>query len=163
MTRSAIAALVMAVIAATALPVRAADHAEAERVLQLIYGSALYQSEVDRLLLEADHKAVFGGAGSAPSARAKDRALTRQALLLQRDAVLRDASQRVADYATDAQLALLVKATERPDGPVDDAALTPAVTAVKRGFVEAVWDHMARYARSNASVLCRQGERSFCP
>jgi len=77
--------------------------------------------------------------------------------------VLRDASQRVADYATDAQLALLVKATERPDGPVDDAALTPAVTAVKRGFVEAVWDHMARYARSNASVLCRQGERSFCP
>jgi ketopantoate reductase len=106
---------------------------------------------------------VFGGAGSAPSARAKDRAMTRDAMLKQRDAVLRDASERVAALASDKDFAVLLEATEKPDAPIDQGALDPAVIAVKRGFVEAVWDHMTRYARSNSFILCRQGERSFCP
>jgi hypothetical protein len=142
---------------------QAADRATAERVLHIIYSSSLYDSEVDRIMAEADHKSVFGGPGSAPSARAKDRAMTRDAMLLQRDAVLRDASERVAGLASDKELAALVEATQKPDAPIDQGALGPAVIAVKRGFVEAAWDHMARYARSNSFILCRQGERSFCP
>jgi hypothetical protein len=141
----------------------AADRASAERVLHIIYNESVYDSEIDRLLAEADHKAVFGGAGTAPSARAKDRAMTREALLKHRDAVLRDASERVAELASDGDFAVLLEAAENQSAPIDQGALAPAVSAVKRGFIEAVWDHMARYARSNSFILCREGERSFCP
>jgi hypothetical protein len=152
-------------ILAASLPAlaHAADRATAERVLHIIYSDSLYDSEIDRIMAEADHKSVFGGVGSAASARAKDRAMTRDAMLLQRDAVLRDASERVAALASDQDLAVLVEATQKPDAPIDQGALAPAVIAVKRGFVEAAWDHVARYARSNSFILCRQGERSFCP
>ena len=142
---------------------QAADRATAERVLHIIYGDALYQSEIDKIIAEAATKSVFGGAGSAPSARAKDRAMTRDAMMLQRDAVLRDASERVAGYVSDKDMEPLAHAAEHPDDPMDQAALSPAVTAVKRGFVEAAWEHVSRYARSNSFILCRQGERSFCP
>ena len=141
----------------------AADRATAERVLHIIYGDALYQSEVDRIMAEAATKSVFGGAGAAPSARAKDRAMTRDAMMLQRDAVLRDASERVAELVSDKELEPLAHAAEKPNDPVDQDALGPAVIAVKRGFVEAAWEHVSRYARSNSFILCRQGERSFCP
>jgi hypothetical protein len=144
-------------------PAQAADRATAERVLLMIYNTGLYDSEIDRIMAEGDHKSVFGGAGAAPSARAKDRAMTRDAMLLQRDAVLRDASERVAAYASDKELAVLVQAADKPADTLDEGALAPAVAAVKRGFTEAAWDHMARYARSNSFILCRQGERSFCP
>lgn len=162
MDRRAAAAfgLMLAVLPAAA---RGADRATAERILHIIYNTSLYDSEVDRIMAEADHKSVFGGAGSAASARAKDRAMTRDAMLQQRDAVLRDASERVAALTSDKDLAVLVEATQTPDAPIDEGALAPAVTALKRGFVEAAWDHMARYARSNSFILCRQGERSFCP
>jgi hypothetical protein len=163
MDRRIIAGLALGLAMALHGAAQAADRATAERVLHIIYNSALYDSEVDRIMAEADHKSVFGGAGSAASARAKDRAMTRDAMLLQRDAVLRDASERVAALASDQDLAALVEATQKPDAPIDQSALAPAVTAVKRGFVEAAWDHMARYARSNSFILCRQGERSFCP
>lgn len=152
------------ILAATlCMPARAADRATAERVLHIIYNESLYDAEVDRIMAEGDHKAVFGGSGSAPSARAKDRAMTRATLLLQRDAVLRDASERVAALASDEDLAVLMIATQKPDDPIDQEVLAPAVSAVKKGFLEAAWDHMARYARSNSFILCRQGERSFCP
>jgi hypothetical protein len=152
-----------AVLLLLAAPAQAADRATAERVLHIIYGDALYQSEVDKIMAEAATKSVFGGAGSAASARAEDRAMTRDAMMLQRDAVLRDASQRVADLLSDKDLEPLAHAAEKPDDPVDQASLGPAVIAVKRGFVEAAWDHVSRYARSNSFILCRQGERSFCP
>jgi hypothetical protein len=146
-----------------AAPARAADRATAERVLHIIYSDALYQSEVDKIMAEAATKSVFGGAGSALSARAKDRAMTRDAMILQRDAVLRDASERVAGLISDKVLQPLAHAAEQPDDPVDEATLGPAVIAVKRGFAEAAWDHVSRYARSNSFILCRLGERSFCP
>jgi hypothetical protein len=151
------------ILLASATAAHAADRAAAERLLHTIYGDALYQSELDRIMAEADHKSVFGGAGSAPSARAKDRAMTRDAMLLQREAVLRDASERIAAETKDKDLDPLVQATNHPDAAVDENALAPAVVAVKRGFVEAMWEHLARYARSNSFILCRQGERSFCP
>jgi hypothetical protein len=157
------AVAILALLLTRSPAAHASDRATAERVLHMIYNNALYESEVDRLMREADHTPVFGGAGSPASARAKDRALTRDAMLLQRGAVLRDASERVAALATDAQLALLVQAAQQPDGPLNPVALDPAVAAVKRGFVEAIWNHIARYALSNANLLCRQGERSFCP
>jgi hypothetical protein len=163
MGRRIAAALGLALAFLVQAPAHAADRATAERVLHIIYSSSLYDSEVDRLMAEADQKSVFGGAGSAPSARAKDRSMTRDAMLLQRDAVLRDASERVAGLVKDEDLNALVHAADHPDEPLDQAALGPAVIAVKRGFVEAVWEHMARYARSNSFILCRQGERTFCP
>ncbi len=128
----------------------------------MVYDIGLYQSEVDRIMQQADGRGVFGGRGSTPLSRARDRAMTRASMMAQRDAVLRVAADNVAARATDPQLQELLRLSATPDANVDKGLIDGAVTAVKAGFEAAVWDQMARTARGNAEFPCTKEQRSRC-
>ena len=153
-------ALLLLVLLA-ALPARAADVNSAHRVVSMIYDISLYDSELDRIMDQADSRGVYGGAGSTPFTRSRDKSLTHATMLAQRDAVLSLATQKLAARATDGQLAALL-GMAAGGGPVDHAQVDVAVSNVKASFEEAMWDQLARTARGNTMFPCTKDQRSRC-
>ncbi len=154
--------IVIAVLLAAASPGRAAQPDKAHRVLAMIYDIGLYQTELDRIMAEADSRGVYGGAGSTPASRMRDRSATRVSMLAQREAVLNAATQLVAARTSDAQLAALLTMASSPDAAVDRPLVEGAVSAVKAGFEQAVWDQLSRTARGNAEFPCTNNARNRC-
>ncbi len=154
------AALALAVIAA--LPVRAADINRAHQVVEMIYDISLYNSELDRIMDEADSRGVYGGAGSTPTSRARDKALTHSTMLAQREAVLSITTTKLAARASNDQLDELLHLAASGAEPADRRQLDAAVTSVKASFAEAMWDQLARTARGNTMFPCSKDQRSRC-
>ena len=78
-----------------ALPAHAADPGRAHQVVVMIYDIGLYNAELDRVMDEADSRGVYGGKGSTPTSRARDKAMTHATMLAQREAVLNAATLRL--------------------------------------------------------------------
>ena len=144
-----------------AMPAWAADAGRAHQVLVMIYDIGLYNSELDRIMDEADSKGIYGGAGSTPITRARDKSMTRATMLAQRDAVLSGATTRLAARATDEQLNTLLQMASGAD-PADRRQLDAAVGNVKASFAESMWDQLARTARGNTMFPCTKDARNRC-
>jgi hypothetical protein len=147
-------AAALLVLLLASLPARAADVGRAHQVVTMIYDISLYDSELDRIMDQADSRGVYGGAGSTPFSRARDKSLTHVTMLSQREAVLSLATQKLAARATDQQLGAIK--------PLDQSQLDAAVTNVKASFEEAMWDQLARTARGNTMFPCTKDQRSRC-
>jgi hypothetical protein len=154
------AAALLALLLAS-LPARAADVGRAHQVVTMIYDISLYDSELDRIMDQADSRGVYGGAGSTPFSRARDKSLTHVTMLSQREAVLSLATQKLAARATDQQLGALIDLAGGIK-PLDQSQLDAAVTNVKASFEEAMWDQLARTARGNTMFPCTKDQRSRC-
>ncbi len=154
------AALALALFAA--VPAWAADADRAHRVLVMVYDIGLYNSELDRVMNEADSKGVYGGAGSTASTRMRDKSMTRATMVAQREAVLSAATTRLAARATDAQLNALLQMAANGADPADHGQLDAAVGNVKASFEEALWDQVARTARGNTMFPCTKDARNRC-
>ena len=154
------AALLLALLAA--LPAHAADLNRAHQVVAMIYDFSLYDSELDRIMNQADSHGVYGGAGSTPFSRARDKSLTHATMLAQREAVLSLTTQKLAARATDEQLAALLGMAAGNAAPADHGQLDAAVSNVKASFEEAMWDQLARTARGNTMFPCTKDQRSRC-
>ena len=154
------AALLLVLLAA--LPARASDVNSAHRVLTMIYDISLYDSELDRIMDQADSRGVYGGAGSSLFSRARDKSLTHATMLAQREAVLSLATQKLAARATDEQLAALLSMAAGGAPPADHSQLDAAVSNVKASFEDAMWDQLARTARGNTMFPCTKDQRSRC-
>ena len=155
--RSALMLLLLA-----AVPARAADLARAHQVILMVYDIGLYNSELDRIMNEADGKGVYGGAGSTATTRARDKTMTRATMLAQRDAVLSAATTRLAARATDEQLNSLLDLAATGADPADRTQLDAAVGNVKASFSESMWDQLARTARGNSMFPCTKDARNRC-
>ncbi len=156
MSRAALLVLLLA-----ALPARAADVERARQVVSMVYDIGLYNSELDRIMDQADSRGVYGGAGSTPFSRARDKSLTHATMLSQREAVLSLATQKLAARATDQQLGALISLAGGVQ-PSDQGQLDAAVSNVKASFEEAMWDQLARTARGNTMFPCTKDQRSRC-
>ena len=154
------AAVLLAVL--WALPGHAADISRARQVVTMVYDIGLYDSELERIMNEADSRGVYGGAGSTPFTRSRDKSLTHTTMLAQRDAVLSAAAMKLAFRATDGQLSglLTMAATGAPPG--DKSQLDAAVRNVKASFEEAMWEQLARTARGNSMFPCTREQRGQC-
>ena len=144
-----------------ATPAAAADVAQSRQVVDLVYDVGLYNSEVDRVMKEAEGRGVFGGRGSTPATRAKDRELTRASMLGQREAVLRATIDAVAARASDLELRELMRVAEGGT-PVNQPMVDSAVATVKSSFNDALWQQLSQVARGNAEFPCLKGNRSAC-
>ncbi len=113
-------------------------------------------------MAEAVTKGVYGGTGSTAASRARDRSMTRTTMLAQREAVLNAATIRVAAKASDPQLDALLRMAASGGNPADRPLVDSAVTLVKAGFEEALWDQLARTARGNAEFPCTNNQRNRC-
>ena len=149
-------------LAAFALPARAADIGRARQVVSMVYDIGLYGSELDRIMDEADSRGIYGGPGSTPTSRARDKSLTRATMLAQREAVLNLTTAKLASRATDAQLDTVLHLAASGAEPADRSQLDGAVTAVKASFAEAMWDQLARTARGNSMFPCTNNARNRC-
>ena len=162
MPRAAALLVMIAAVLLGAVPARAADLDRAHQVVVMVYDIGLYNSELDRVMNEADSKGVYGGRGSTPTTRARDKSLTRATMLSQRDAVLSATTTRLAARATDAQLNDLLQMAATGSEPANHAELDAAVGAVKASFSEALWDQLARTARGNTMFPCTNNEKNRC-
>jgi hypothetical protein len=144
-----------------ALPARAADVGRAHQVISMIYDISLYNSELDRIMDQADTRGVYGGAGSTAFSRAHDKSLTHATMMSQRDAVLSLATQKLAGRATDQQLSALIDLAGGTQ-PANQSQIDAAVSNVKASFEEALWDQLARSARGNTMFPCTKDQRSRC-
>lgn len=132
----------------------AADAARSRQVVTLVYDIGLYNAELDRAIQQAEGRGVFGV--PTPALRTLDRDRTRAAMLGQRDAVLRAASEFVADRASDLELRDLLRVANG-EPPVDQALVDSAVAVVKASFNDALWHQMSTVARGNAEFRCVKG------
>ena len=155
-----LAALLLLLFAA--IPAHAADANRAHQVVVMIYDIGLYNSELDRVMDEADSRGVYGGKSSTPLTRARDKSMTRETMLAQREAVLNAATQRLASRASDQQLGVLLQMAATGATPSNHADLDAAVVAVKASFEEALWDQLARTARGNTMFPCTNNEKNRC-
>ncbi len=153
------AALLAAVVA---LPAHAADPDRAHQVVVMVYDIGLYETELARIMDQADTKGIYGGPGSTPILRARDKSLTRTTMLAQRQAVLNNATLRLAARATDAQLVALLQMAASNTTPADHTQIDAAVTNTKASFEEAMWDQLARTARGNSMFLCTKDAKNRC-
>ena len=128
----------------------------------MVYDISLYGSELDRIMDEADSRGIYGGPGSTPTSRARDKSLTRATMLAQREAVLSVATSKLAARATDAQLDAVLHLAATGAEPADHSQLDSAVGAVKASFAEAMWDQLARTARGNSMFPCTNNARNRC-
>ncbi len=143
-----------------ATPVHAADFDQSRQVVLMIYDVGLYDSELDRVMHEADTKGIY--AGGTPAARARNRAATAALMLHQRDAVLNEAIGKVADRATDPELNELLRMASTGIPTANPKLLDAAVAVVKSSFEDALWDQLARTARGAGEFPCTQQQRSHC-
>ena len=141
---------------------RAATPERAHRVLAMVYDIGLYQTELDRIMDQAASRGIYGGAGSSPASRARDRTMTRSTMIGQREAVLNAATIRVAAKASDPQLDVLLSMSNGGTGAANPALVDSAVAVVKAGFEDALWDQLARTARGNAEFPCTKDARNRC-
>ena len=155
--RSALALMLFA-----AAPAWAADVGRAHQVIVMVYDIGLYNSELDRIMNEADSKGIYGGAGSTATTRARDKTMTHATMLAQRDAVLSAATTRLAARATDEQLNSLLDLAATGAEPADRTQLDAAVGNVKASFAESMWDQLARTARGNSMFPCTKDARNRC-
>ena len=146
----------------TTLPAQAADLGRAHQVVVMIYDIGLYNTELDRIMTEADSKGIYGGAGSTPTTRARDKSMTHATMLAQREAVLSVATTKLAARATDDQLNTLLQMAASGTEPADRGQLNAAVGNVKASFEEAMWDQLARTARGNSMFPCTKDARNRC-
>lgn len=149
-----------ALLLLAALPAHAADAGRARQIVLMVYDVSLYTSELDRVMDQAASRGVYGGAGSTAAGRARDRTMTRQTMLAQRDAVLAATTARVAARATDPQIDSLLHMAAGQDA--DPALVQPTVTIVKSSFEESLWDQLARTARGNSEFPCTKEQKSRC-
>ena len=145
-----------------ALPAHAADPDQAHRVIVMVYDIGLYETELNRIMDEADTRGIYGGPGSTAAARARDKAATRTTMLAQRNAVLSNATLRLAARATDEQLRAILQMAATNTTPTDHSQLDAAVVGTKASFEAAMWDQLARTARGNATALCTKTSRDRC-
>ena len=149
-------------LVAFAWPVHAASIDRARQVITMVYDFSLYDSELDRIMDEADTRGVYGGAGSTQAGRARDKSLTHATMLAQRAAVLDLATAKLAASASDEQLGELQHLAATGVEPSDRTQLDAAVGKVKASFVEAMWDQLARIARGNSMFPCTKDARRNC-
>ncbi len=159
-TRSLLRASVLAFALLLTTRAFAADIETARRVVTMIYDISLYDSELDRIMDEADSRGIYGGPGSTVATRARDKSFTRATMLAQRDSVLSQTTQRLAARATDQQLDALLQMADNKQA--DQALVGAAVSAVKASFAEAMWDQLARTARGNSMFPCTKDIKNRC-
>jgi hypothetical protein len=138
-------------------PVHAATLERAHQVVLMVYDIGLYTSELDRIMAEADTRGMFSSAN-----RAREHAAARSSMLAQRQAVLSVATANVAARATDPQLDALLAMATSSGAPANQALVDSAVTIVKAGFEQAVWDQLASTARGAREFPCTKDQRSHC-
>lgn len=154
--------LAAACLTASLATARAATIERAHQVVAMVYDISLYDSELDRIMTEADTKGIYGGPGSTATSRSRDKALTHATMLAQREAVLSVATTKLAARASDAQLNTLLQMAQTGAEPSDKGQLDTAVSSVKASFEEAMWDQLARTARGNSMFPCSKEQRSRC-
>lgn len=147
---------------ALAGPAGAADLDRAHQVIVMVYDIGLYNTELDRIMNEAEGKGIYGGAGSTAISRARGESMTRVTMRAQRDAVLSAATTRLAARATDEQLKSLLDLAATGADPADRTQLDAAVGNVKASFAESVWDQLARTARGASMFPCTKDARNRC-
>ena len=155
-------AAILLMLFAASLPARAADASHAHQVVVMIYDVGLYNSELDRVMNEADSRGIYGASSSTPTSRARDKSMTHATMLAQREAVLNAATIRLAARASDQQLALLQQMAATGAEPANHADLDAAVSVVKASFSEALWDQLSRTARGNTMFPCTNNEKNRC-
>lgn len=150
------------VLACTVLPANAASLDHARQVITMVYDIGLYQSELDRIMDEADSRGVYGGQGSTATSRLRDKNLTHATMLAQREAVLSVATSKLAGRASDEQLTVLLRMAATGTEPADPRELEATVGAVKSSFSDAFWERLASAARGNSMFPCSRDARSRC-
>jgi hypothetical protein len=138
----------------------AASLDRSRQVVTMVYDLGLYGTELDRIMAQADSRGVY--AGATPAARMRNRALTHDLMLRQRDAVLNATVIKVAARADDTALNEILRMASTPSATINRDLVNEGVTAVKSSFEESMWDQLARTARGVSEFPCTKDQPSHC-
>ena len=152
--------IALCLVAGLTTRIQAADFDRSREVVLMVYDVGLYDSELDRVMGQAESRGVY--AGSTPAARARNRGATRALMLAQREAVLNETIGKVASRATDPELNELLRMAASSGTTSNPQLLDAAVGVVKSSFEESLWDRLARTARGTAEFPCTREQRSRC-